>query len=121
MFIVLFGFGVEEVFKKLNFKVMSMNLKAAQRRIFENKTKKGFNKTDVPMEFLFLYEEVAEAYEAYRKKKDDLGGELADVAIYLLAISEMLGFDLEEEIEKKMEINEKRVYKKIDGVLKKVD
>ena len=42
--------------------------------------------------------------------------ELADIAIYLLGLSEMLGFDLEEEIVKKVEKNKKRVYKKIDGV-----
>ena len=59
---------------------------------------------------------MAEAYDAYRKKKEDLNEELADVAIYLMAISEMLGFDLEEEILKKVDKNKKRVYKKINGV-----
>ena len=49
-------------------------------------------------------------------KKDDLNEELADIAIYLMGLSEMLGFDLEEEIEKKVSKNEKRVYKNIDGV-----
>ena len=38
------------------------------------------------------------------------------IAIYLMGLSEMLGFDLEEEIEKKVSKNEKRVYKNIDGV-----
>jgi hypothetical protein len=33
-----------------------------------------------------------------------------------MGLSEMLGFDLEEEIEKKVSKNEKRVYKNIDGV-----
>ena len=41
---------------------------------------------------------MAESYEAYRKKKNDLDEELADVAIYLLGISEILGVDLEKEI-----------------------
>ena len=59
--------------------------------------------------------EVAEAFEAYRKKKDDLNEELADIAIYLMGLSEMLGFDLEDEIMKKVSKNEKRVYKNIDG------
>ena len=40
---------------------------------------------------------MAEAYEAYRKK-NDLGEELADVAIYLLGISEILGISLYKEI-----------------------
>lgn len=38
---------------------------------------------------------MAEAYEAYRKKKNDLCEELADVLIYLSGISEILGIDLE--------------------------
>ena len=33
---------------------------------------------------------MAEAYEAYRKKKNDLGEELADVVIYLSGISETI-------------------------------
>ena len=82
----------------------------------ENKVNKGFNTTNAEKEFCLLYGEVAEAYEAYRKKKNDLNEELADIAIYLLGLSEMLGFDLEEEIVKKVEKNKKRVYKKIDGV-----
>ena len=56
------------------------------------------------------------SWEAWRKKKVDLNEELADIAIYLLGISEMLGFDLADEIEKKVLKNEKRVYKVINGV-----
>ena len=35
-------------------------------------------------------------------KKDDLNEELADIIIYLMELSEMLGFDLEDEIEEKV-------------------
>ena len=42
--------------------------------------------------------------------------ELADIAIYLMGLSEMLGFDLEEEILKKVDKNGKRVYNNVDGV-----
>lgn len=56
---------------------------------------------------------------AWLKKKDDLGEELADVAIYLLGISEILGIDLENEILNKIEKNSKRVYKKVNGCLVK--
>ena len=62
------------------------------------------------------YGEVSEAYEAWRKKKEDLGEELADVAIYLLGLSEILKIDLEDEIIKKVYKNSKREYKIIDGV-----
>ncbi len=93
-----------------------MEMKKIQKEIWLNKINKGFNTTDVNKEFCLLYGEVGEAYEAYRKKKDDLGEELADIAIYLMGLSEMLGFDLENEIEKKIIKNKNRVYKNIDGV-----
>ena len=59
---------------------------------------------------------MAEAYEAYRKKKNDFSEELADVAIYLLGISEILGIDLEKEILHKINKNVHREYKVINGV-----
>ena len=93
-----------------------MNMKEMQKEIWQNKINKGFNTTDVNKEFCLLYGEVSEAYEAWKKKKDDLGEELADIAIYLMGLSEMLGFDLEDEIINKVKKNEKRVYKQIDGV-----
>ena len=49
-----------------------MDMKQMQKEIWQNKVDKGFNITDVNKEFCLLYGEVAEAYEAYRKKKDDL-------------------------------------------------
>ena len=64
-----------------------MELKEIQKEVWQNKLNKGFNTTDVNKEFCLLYGEVGEAYDAFNKKKEDLGEELADVAIYLLAIS----------------------------------
>ena len=93
-----------------------MELKKIQKNIWQNKLNKGFNTTDVNKEFCLLYGEVSEAYDAWKKKKDDLDEELADIAIYLMGLSEMLGFDLADEIEKKVSKNEKRIYKNIDGV-----
>ena len=93
-----------------------MDLKKIQKDVWKNKLNKGFNTTDVNKEFCLLYGEVAEAYDAWKKKKDDLNEELADVAIYLMGLSELLGYDLADEIEKKVSKNEKRLYKNIDGV-----
>lgn len=92
------------------------DIKKLQKEVYQNKLNKGFNVTDVNKEFCLTYGEVAEAYDAWRKKKPDLGEELADVAIYLLGLSEILGIDLEDEIEKKVYKNSKREYKVIDGV-----
>ena len=92
-----------------------VDLKILQKT-YQNKVDKGFNVTDVNKEICLTYGEIAEAYEAWRKKKDDLGEELADVAIHLLGLSEILGVNLENEIQKKVYKNSKREYKVIDGV-----
>ena len=96
-----------------------MDLREMQKVVYKNKVDKGFDVTDINKEFCLLYGEVAEAYEAWIKKKEDLGEELADIAIYLLGLSEILGVDLTPEIENKIEINQEREYKTINGLLKR--
>lgn len=93
-----------------------VDLKKIQKDIYQNKVDKGFNVTDINKEFCLTYGEVSETYEAWEKRKEDLGEELADVAIYLLVLSEILGIDLEDEIQKKVYKNSKREYKVIDGI-----
>lgn len=75
-----------------------MNLYEIQKEIYQNKVNKGFNVTNVNMEFCLIYGEVSEAYEAWRKKLDSVGEELADVAIYLLGLSEILHINLEDAV-----------------------
>lgn len=96
-----------------------LDLKELQKEVYQNKVNHGFNVTDLNIEFCLAYGELGEAYMAWVKKKDDLGEELADVAIYLMGISEILGINLEEEIQNKIKKNAQRVYKKVNGVLLK--
>jgi NTP pyrophosphatase (non-canonical NTP hydrolase) len=98
-----------------------IDLKALQKKMYDNKVQKGFNTTDIYKEFCLIHEEVSEACRAHYKKLPDVGEELADVIIYLLGLSEILGLDIEDEIVKKIEKNEKREYKKINGVLTKIN
>lgn len=98
-----------------------IDLKQLQRQIYQNKVNKGFNVTNVHQEFCLTHGELAEAYIAYCRKKNDFGEELADVAIYLLGLAEIMGIDLEQEIVKKVAINERRVYVEKDGLLVRVD
>ena len=93
-----------------------IDLKQLQKDIYKNKLNKGFNVTDINKEFCLTYGEMAEAYEAWRKKQTDVGEEIADVVIYLLGLSEILNVDLENEILKKINKNKHRQYKIIDGV-----
>ena len=48
-----------------------MNMKEIQKEKWDNKVYKGFNIAHVNKEFCLLYGEVAEAYDAYRKKKEE--------------------------------------------------
>jgi len=93
-----------------------IDLAELQKRVYQNKVAKGFNVQDIHMEFCYAYGELAEAFEAYVKKKDDLGEELADVVIYVLGLAEILGINLEKELLGKIEKNEKRRYIQSNGV-----
>ena len=94
-----------------------LDLQKTQREIYQNKLNKGFNVTDVNKEFCLIYGELAEAYEAWRKKQDSVGEEIADVIIYLLGLAEILGIDIEKELTEKIARNVKREYSIIDGVV----
>lgn len=96
-------------------------IRELQRDVYQNKLDKGFNVTDVCKEFCYAFGELSEAFDAYNKRKSDLGEELADVAIYLLGLAEILGVDLEAELLRKIEINRNRRYQTVDGVLKRIE
>lgn len=72
---------------------------------------KGFNTTDINKEFCLIYGEVSEAYDA-KKNKDDLGEELADIAIYLFLRLSNIRQKFRRRIINKIEINKNRKYKK---------
>lgn len=73
----------------------------------------GFNVTDVDVDFTLLQGELEEAVDAYKNGTiGDTAFELADIAIYCYGIAQMLGVDLEEYINRKMQINIERSYDK---------
>lgn len=93
-----------------------LSTKALQARIYQNKVAQGFDVSNIEKEVCLLHGELAEFYEAYRKRLPTVGEELADVAIYLLGLAEILQVDIGREIDRKMNINEHRKYAQIDGV-----
>ncbi|MEU1071387.1 MULTISPECIES: MazG-like family protein [unclassified Streptomyces] len=98
-----------------------MDIRTAQEQAWANKIEKGFNVTDVPLEFGLLSAEVGEAFTAWRKRLPDFGEELADVFLYLVALAEMNGVDLDEEVARKLEKNRRRAYARDEhGVLVRV-
>jgi len=92
---------------------MSVDLKELQKEIMRNKTEKGFNTTDVALEFCRAYEELSEAFSKFNKgQKEEVAEEFADVLIFLLGMAEILGFDMEKELLSKVEKNKNRKYRK---------
>jgi NTP pyrophosphatase (non-canonical NTP hydrolase) len=85
---------------------------SAQKLAWENKNLQGFNTTDVALEFGLLTAEVGEAFTAWRKGLPDLGEELADIFLYLTALAEMNGVDLDTEVARKIEKNSRRTYER---------
>jgi NTP pyrophosphatase (non-canonical NTP hydrolase) len=92
-----------------------VDIRSGQKLAWENKQSKGFNTTDVPLEFCLLQGEVAEAFDAWRKNRRNMGEELADIAIYLFSLAQMTGFDLQEEVEAKINKNADRNYHRLSN------
>lgn len=85
-----------------------------QRRIFDNKVKHGFNTTNIYQEARYILEEVTELMRAIEKNdRENMKEELADIVIFAYGCTEVarLG-NLDDEIFKKMSINENREYHK---------
>ena len=97
------------------------NLKDFQEYVTELEKERGFIKQTVIEKCLMLGEEVGELYKAIRKNQNisvdanskigSIDEELADIFIYLCAIANRNGIDLEEAFRQKEEINKTRVWK----------
>ena len=99
-----------------------MDIRTVQRQAWDNKLAKGFNVSDVALEFGLLTAEVSEAFTAWRNRLPDFGEELADILIYLAGLAEMTGIDLGAEVERKLAKNAMRLYETgRDGMLRRVE
>jgi NTP pyrophosphatase (non-canonical NTP hydrolase) len=99
-----------------------VDIRSVQELAWDNKKAKGFNTTDVPLEFGLLTAEVGEAFTAWRKRLPDFGEELADILIYLAGLAQTTGIDLSTEVERKLAKNSDRIYETdARGVLNRAD
>ncbi len=89
-----------------------IDLKELQKEVMRNKIEKGFNTTDVALEFCRAHEELSEAFSKHNKNEGGVAEEFADVMIFILGMCESMGFDLEAELLRKIEINKNRKYVK---------
>ena len=96
-----------------------MDMKEMQKAVYQNKLDKGFNVTDINLEFCLLYGEVAEAYEAWLKKTGTVGEELGAAGISVGGLSGLWGRDWQAESRGKSETTPRRHYEMKNGVLQK--
>jgi NTP pyrophosphatase (non-canonical NTP hydrolase) len=97
-----------------------MDFREAQERMHQIAIDQGFNIDDVPKQFMYMVEEIGEAYNAWRMGKEDYAEELADIANNVLRISAMTGVDLQSAVEAKQEKVAQRRYTRLpNGTLVK--
>ena len=91
------------ILTKIQVRIKIVNTKDIQSRIYQNKVSKGFNTTNIEKEFCLIHGELAELYDAYRKKLPTVGEEMADVLWVLLCLANQTGTDLTTELQKSIE------------------
>lgn len=70
----------------------------------------------IPIKLMLIVSECSEAMEAFRKKVGEelvkaLGEELADVIIRTIDLAQALKIDIQEEVERKIQINKERPFR----------
>ena len=94
-----------------------------QKYVSELEIERGFASQTIIDKCLLLGEEVGELFKAVRKsegllvdsnsKFSEIGDELTDILIYLCAIANRKGIDLEEAFRAKEEKNKNRIWKAV--------
>lgn len=95
-------------------------LKDFQKYVAALEKERGFSKQEVLHKCLLLGEEIGELFKAVRKEQQlsidrnspvgNVSEELADILIYLCAIANRYGIDLEQAFRDKERINHKRTW-----------
>ncbi|MCG6188988.1 MazG nucleotide pyrophosphohydrolase domain-containing protein [Maribellus maritimus] len=98
-------------------------LKNFQKYVSELESERGFSQQTVLDKCLLLGEEIGELFKAIRKSEglavdehshfSEIGDELADIFIYICAIANRKGIDMETAFLKKEEKNKFRTWKSI--------
>lgn len=108
----------------------STDLRDIQKAVWRTAEEHGWHGEDdtIPVKLVMIHSEVSEALEEYRntppecevspiyynegsEKPEGFGIELADIVIRVLDLSEMVGIDLTECVQVKMEYNDTRPYR----------
>ncbi len=109
-------------------KIKKGTIRQLQEYVREKTEERGFGEDTLSVKLLLLSEEVGELIHASRqhlgmnfrdKIKDTvIGEELSDILHMIFSIANKLGIDMEKELIKKEDENDRRVYKKTKDRIK---
>jgi predicted house-cleaning noncanonical NTP pyrophosphatase (MazG superfamily) len=86
-----------------------MDIRSAQKIAWDTGRPKDLNTNDISAAFGLLGGEVAKAFDAWNNDRTEMTDELATIAIFLLTLAEMVGTDLQEVVEAKLDVNNTRI------------
>lgn len=87
-----------------------MDIRSAQKIAWDAGRPKDINTNDVSLGFGLLGGEVAKAFDAWSNGHTEMAEELAAIALFLFRLAEMVGTDLQEVVEAKLDVSRSRVY-----------
>lgn len=87
-----------------------MDIRSAQKIASDGELTRTINTNDVSSGFNLLSAEVANASEAWSNGRREMTEELTAIAILLLRLAEMVGTDLQEEVETKLPVSKSSIY-----------
>jgi predicted house-cleaning noncanonical NTP pyrophosphatase (MazG superfamily) len=82
-----------------------MDIRSAQKIAWDTGRPKDLNTGDISTAFDLLGGEVAKAFASWNNDRTEMTDELATIAIFLLTLAEMVGTDLQEVVEAKLDVN----------------
>ena len=86
-----------------------IDLAEIQKKIFQNKVKRGFNTTNICKEIVAISEELGELARAYKlNDKDEMIDAVGDIIVFCLGLFEIFGVNGEEVLTKIVENNKTR-------------
>jgi len=86
-----------------------MDIRSAQKIAWDAGRSKDINTSDISVGFGLLGGELAKALDAWSNDRTEMGEQLAAIAIFLLRLAEMVGTDLQEVVEAKLDVGRSRV------------
>jgi NTP pyrophosphatase (non-canonical NTP hydrolase) len=102
---------------------MDKSIRELQNRAFLSAKAKGWvdRPVEVPEQCALIHSEISEALESWRNKEpiifakngkpEGVAAEYADAVIRIMHYASLLGFDLQDAIESKMDYNDTRAYR----------